>query len=285
MRCKGNLASARLGLGGGVLALSLGVGLALVACFDDTVRARPDGGVTPTADGSTPTAIGPVPEGSIVGGTKNVAGTLITTWTKTDPTTKAVTSLGWALPLNLISTVASTVDFREPIAMPAEVTTQTGIHGVTIDYLPRGHAPPGVYDTPHWEFHLFYMPEADFVAINCQDPTTPPKETLPENFAVVPPPDNCTPGMGLHGIDVLSPEFNQARFTKSHTLSFYAGQLTALEPKMTREILLERKSFSFAVPRMKNVLSGKLYPNNFEAVYDPALDAFQITYSNFTPMP
>jgi hypothetical protein len=199
--------------------------------------------------------------------------------------TSKVSELGWALPLNVISTIGSTVDFREPIAFPQVVIDQTGMYGTTFDYLPRGHAPAGVYDTPHWEFHAYYMPQETFFGINCTDATPVPEANLPDNFALVPPPGNCTPGMGIHSIGVLSPEFNQERFTKSHTLSFYSGTITALEPKMTKEVLLARQSFSFDVPRVKNMLSGKLYPAKFDARYDANNDAYQIVYSQFTAMP
>jgi hypothetical protein len=246
-----------------------------VACFDDTIQPKNE---------EAGTSQGLVPAGAVTGGTKSIAGTNVTVWAKLDAE-KKVTDVGWNVPLALISTIASEFDYRESVLMPQEVVDQVGWHGTTFDYLPKGHAPPGVYDTPHWEFHIFYPPEAEFNAIDCKEPTPPPDDTLPDHFAMIPPPDNCTPMMGVHAIDVLSPEFNQERFTKSHTMSYYKATLSALEPKMTREVLLARQTFSFDVPRVKKSLSGKRYPAKFMARYEASGDHYELTYSEFSVLP
>lgn len=101
---------------------------------------------------------------------------------------------------------------------------------VMVDWNPEGHPGPG-YNAPHFDFHFYFSSPEEVMNIPFDPtPTLTDPMWLPTNYA----PDMVVvPQMGLHYLDLLSPEFNGGPFTQTFIYGTYEGQLTFLEPMIT----------------------------------------------------
>ena len=67
------------------------------------------------------------------------------------------------------------------VPMPAEVRTATGIDHLTFYWEPMGH-PPKPFETPHFDFHFYTIPDSARRAIDCADKTKP--AALPAGYSL-----------------------------------------------------------------------------------------------------
>lgn len=130
---------------------------------------------------------------------------------------------------------------------------------IELDWNPGGHEPPGIYDTPHFDFHFYTVPEAERASIVPSDPkfqqkadALPPEHERPSAYVVAAPPGAPAPGvplMGVHWVDVGSPElqgmFGKPEAYKPFTRTFiwgsWDGRFHFLEPMITRAHILSKK--------------------------------------------
>lgn len=117
-------------------------------------------------------------------------------------------------------------------------------------YNPQGHAPPGIYDVPHFDFH-FYMIGEDVV----EGISGGPLESAPLPFVGladydIPPaqfPRGYTfeahrpifEGMGEHLLDGTAPEFHGAEFTHTNVYGAYDPSIDPAEPAGTKVVTLD----------------------------------------------
>ena len=73
---------------------------------------------------------------------------------------------------------------------------------VELDWNPGGHEPPGIYDTPHFDFHFYTVPPAERAAIVPSDPRfqekadrLPPEHERPASYVVAAPPGAPAPAV------------------------------------------------------------------------------------------
>ncbi|HEV7993728.1 MAG TPA: hypothetical protein VGP25_18015 [Gemmatimonadaceae bacterium] len=133
---------------------------------------------------------------------------------------------------------------------------------VQFDWNPLGHEPAGVYDLPHFDFHFYTVSKEVRASIL---PTDPQFEAKAANYpapqfrspfyidaatpAQTTPAGSTVPQMGLHWLDVRSPELqgmagNPAGFkpfTKTFIYGSWDGQFIFDEPMITRAYILEKK--------------------------------------------
>jgi hypothetical protein len=258
------------------------------ACDDLTPRVRPgDGGVQEgnVNNVGIPIDLATANTSIVQGAITDLYGSRVTTWLVLDAN-KVVTAFRWNLPLASVQSVPLTTSslVRVWIKTPdAAVLTQTTFQGLAFDYLPVGHAPVGIYDTPHWEFHMIGIPYEDVATVDCSDPKLPPDELLPidpPGWLMIPPPDNCVAGMGMHAVNPSFPEFNKQRFTKTILPAYYHGKFASVEPKITRDLLLARKNIEMDVPYIPTP-RATLFPTKFTAVYDQPTDSYVMGVSGF----
>lgn len=119
---------------------------------------------------------------------------------------------------------------------------------------PQGHAPPGIYDVPHFDFHFYMMDEEDVEDIEGGPATySIPDAQIPEDYIRLPVLDTDdddeadTPlveeEMGEHLVDPTSPEFQGEDFTHTNIYGAYdpdddgVGRLTFVEPMVTVRFL------------------------------------------------
>jgi hypothetical protein len=132
----------------------------------------------------------------------------------------------------------SEVSFILPLHQKAKDLTP--YDHLEIDWNEHGHEPPGIYDLAHFDFHFYMMTLSEQMAI-------PPYEEAPALFDNLPPSEYLpsfyfrgpggVPQMGVHWVDLLSPEFNGQLFTSTVLYGTYDGRVTFLEPMITMDVI------------------------------------------------
>jgi hypothetical protein len=174
---------------------------------------------------------------------------------------------------------------------------------VELDWNPGGHEPPGVYDVPHFDFHFWTASQAERAAV---DPTSdpqyqrkadalPPEAQRPPLYVVAAPPGAPAPGvplMGVHWVDVRSPELQQAfgkpeayrPFTATFLYGSWNGRYTFLEPMITRAHILAKKAATdpavrdqvIPIPTPAQVGQPGYYPSAYRIAWDARAKEYRI---------
>jgi hypothetical protein len=132
-----------------------------------------------------------------------------------------------------------------------------------LNWNPAGHFPPGIYDSPHFDFHFYTIdsetrksipaPTAEtacmeggvFSPVTCADfkfLTLPlPADQQPPSHTNV---GAVEPGMGNHLLDFSSAEWNGIPFSHTWIFGTMGGGLSFWEPMITRDYLLWVKGLS-----------------------------------------
>ena len=173
---------------------------------------------------------------------------------------------------------------------------------VELDWNPGGHEPPGVYDTPHFDFHFWTTSREARASIVPSDPQyqrkadmLPPEAQRPPFFAVAAPPGAPAPGvplMGVHWVDVRTPElqkvFGKPEAWKPFTTTFlygsWEGEYTFLEPMITREYIMAKKAATdpavrdevIPVPVPTQFGAPGYYPSAYRIAYDAESKQYRI---------
>jgi hypothetical protein len=130
-------------------------------------------------------------------------------------------------------------EFAAHLHFPEDIDTHqftfNGFH-----YNPEGHAPPGIYGVPHFDFHFYFIEEEvvegitggplpDFLPfIGLADYEVPDEEFLPgymfeEHRLIV-------KEMGEHLLDGTAPEFNGGEFTHTNVYGVYDPAIDPEDP-------------------------------------------------------
>ena len=141
---------------------------------------------------------------------------------------------------------------------------------VQFGWNPKGHEPPGVWDVPHFDFHFYTVPVSVRNSILPSDPQFAekaaryPADSLRPPFyldaaaaAKTTPAAMTVPEMGLHWIDVRTPEVQAIAgkpeaykpFTKTYIYGTWDGEFIFGEPMITRAYLLEKRTTQDAAVR------------------------------------
>jgi hypothetical protein len=163
---------------------------------------------------------------------------------------------------------------------------------VLFNWNQHGHAPPGVYDVPHFDVHFYMTPIADAFAIhagpcgpefvNC-DAFAVGKQPVPAghmhpDFSDV---DAVAPAMGNHLIDLSGPEFQGEPFTRSWIYGVYGGRVTFYEEMVALAYLLSRPDACAPIKATPAVAVGGYYPTQRCVRYDAGADAYVVSLEEF----
>lgn len=166
------------------------------------------------------------------------------------------------------------------LQLPSEAA-DAGYDHIGIDWNPKGHIPPGIYDKPHFDFH-FYLISVDarkrITAVGedlDRAHKAPPEEFMPAGYIL--PPGTEVPQMGAHAINPGADEFNKKPFTKTFIYGFYDGQLVFVEPMIAKAFLDTRPSIIELVAVPKAYLKHGYYPTQYGVKYDAAQGEYQIS--------
>lgn len=206
----------------------------------------------------------------------------------------AVVEVGATVPLATVEGAPADAPFVWPpateaaIALPA--AEEAGFTHLTINWEAMGH-PPQTFLVPHFDFHFYMISPEERLAIDCSKldkPTavpagyTVPDEHLPPELAEIVGTSTligvCVPEMGMHALSEVEMA-SEEPFDGSMIVGYYEGKPIFLEPMLSREFLLERRSFDLAIPAVPG-REGR-GPTAFRGDYDEAADAFRFTFTGF----
>jgi len=237
-----------------------------------------------------------VPVVEVMGECADVYQAELCTWARMQGTT--VVAVGATVPMASIENAPDEQELAWPptmaaaLRMPESTRDQAGLAEVTVFWESHGH-PPGPYLTPHFDFHFYTIPPEERATIDCVDETKPsvlaagyslPDVTLPPPMAELTGVSTliglCVSQMGMHSL--LTSELESTdTFRGSIVLGYYQGMPIFIEPMVTRELLMEKRSFDLPIPSIPG-MTGK-YPRAFRAEYDEEQQLYRFVFSDFAP--
>jgi hypothetical protein len=165
--------------------------------------------------------------------------------------------------------------------LPTELK-KTGLTHLLFDWMPHGHEPNGVFDRPHFDFHLYYATEAERLAITAGDTVKlnrhPEPGYIPGDFV----PSVGIPQMGLHWIDSTDPVFTGGPFQMSFIYGSYDREVTFLESMIDKEYIEIGKAGGRPIKQPgKYPKPGNYYPSRYEFSYSPAAKELYVFMSYY----
>jgi hypothetical protein len=196
------------------------------------------------------------------------------------------------------------------LELPAQNPTQYKF--VQFDWNPAGHEPEGVYTFPHFDFHFYTVPVEVRNSIVPSDPqyvqkaaNLPPQNQwypfhldagtlaggVPQHLVTV-------PQMGLHWLDVRSPELQKLAgnpgayqdFTKTFIYGSWNGQFIFDEPMITRAYILSKKAATdpseideiIPVSTAQNYSPSGYYPSAYRITWDAQQKEYRVALTQLS---
>ena len=173
---------------------------------------------------------------------------------------------------------------------------------VELDWNPGGHEPPGIYDEPHFDFHFYTISREERASIVPSDSLfqkkaemLPAESQRPPFYAMAAPPGAPAPAvplMGVHWIDVRSPELQKMMgkpelyqpFTKTFIYGSWAGRFTFVEPMITRAHIMAKRTATdpavrdelVPVPTATEYSPAGYYPSAYRIAWDADAKEYRI---------
>jgi hypothetical protein len=138
----------------------------------------------------------------------------------------------------------------------------------SVDWNPRGHIPPGIYDVTHFDFHFYLVEPEVRDAILPDDPDYAVKSSRAPDATLLPagyitPPDGTVPRMGTHWIDPSSHEFHGQPFSHTFIYGSWDGRLIFFEPMATLALLEGEPDVSIDLVSPEKVEVAGWYPTRY----------------------
>lgn len=185
-------------------------------------------------------------------------------------------------------------DYETVMSWPEAIArTNLPFRWMELDWNAHGHAPPGVYDRPHFDVH-FYMVEREAITairtgtcgimVDCQDferASTPvAADFLPAGYADV---GAVVPAMGNHLVNTAAPELATPPTPFTHTLIYgaYDGRITFIEPMVSREYLASRPDVCAPIVQPAKWDAPGSYPTQYCIRHLPGEAALTISLEGF----
>lgn len=162
-------------------------------------------------------------------------------------------------------------DMEYVLPLPRQAQS-TAFRHVVLNWNPHGHIPPGIYDTPHFDYHFYIItPEQRALITGTGDDQAralrmPAPAAIPTGY--IGPDGTVEPRMGWHWIDPASPEFHGQPFTETFIYGFYDGQMAFIEPMVTTAFLASRPFVSRAIALPAVYPTSGYYPTGYAISYD-----------------
>jgi len=163
--------------------------------------------------------------------------------------------------------------------LPSDAQEATPFQWVLVNWNTHGHAPPGIYTVPHFDFHFFMQ---DYISrnlirsgpcsmvINCDDynkgKVVVPSQFMPPGYSDV---DAVEVRMGNHLVDLSSPEFQPfGDFTQTFIFGAYEGSITFWEPMITKSFFESKPNVCTDIPLPAAYEVSGLYPTQYCVRYN-----------------
>jgi hypothetical protein len=219
-----------------------------------------------------------------------VAGSVVSTWARVNQAGQ-VTWVGLTMPLALVDNMPA--DGSGPagaiavLSYPPLVTATTYFNHVEIHSEPEGHptnpafANANRYGVPHFDFDFFSIPVSQVLTIPFGFfPDQAPADRLPRFYAQ--PEALSVPQIGRHA--PLLSEFTATDHWLATMIAGFppdASFMDFVEPMITRELLMQRRSFTMQMPKPATLGRATRYPAEFLVLYDHATDAYNLVFTGF----
>jgi hypothetical protein len=174
---------------------------------------------------------------------------------------------------------------------------------VELDWNPQGHGDP--YAEGHFDFHFYTLSEAEVHGITPSDPqygakaaNNPPASDIPPFYFEpasalgIPADSAAVPMMGMHWLDVRSPELQgmlgnpgaYKPFTSTFIYGAWDGQLIFMEPMITRSHILAKRDATdpavrdqvIPIPTSPSFPAGGFRPNAYRIAWDAQSREFRV---------
>ena len=135
-----------------------------------------------------------------------------------------------------------------------------------IDWNPAGHPPAGVWTVPHFDFHFYFVPEADVNAMTTPSPLPfvgvatydVPAEQFPRNY-VYENPRFIVRNMGEHLYNERTPEFDpDVEFTHTYIYGAYDPSIDLSNPSGTVTLPIGPGGTDVTLPTYEGDGAGEL---------------------------
>jgi hypothetical protein len=230
---------------------------------------------------------------TIIGETAVVAGSELSTWARVNEAGQVIW-VGLTMPLALVENMppngSGPAGAIAVLSYPPVVQATTYFNHAEIHSEPHGHptnlryADTNRYGVAHFDFHFYSIPVSQVLAIPFGlFSEEVPADRLPKFYAQ--PEAISVPQMGRH--DAPTSEFTATDHWLGTMLAGFlpdASFMHFLEPMITRELLLQRKSFTMQVPRPATLGRATLYPAECIVLYDQPSDAYNFVFVGFRPV-
>ena len=157
----------------------------------------------------------------------------------------------------------------------------TPFRHVLLNWNPGGHEPPGIYDTPHFDFHFYVIDSREREAIDPADPEyqrkaerQPDAAWIPERYVMPAPLPFAR--MGVHWVDTTSAELRGEPFTRTFIYGSWDGEVIFGEPMVTKAFLETRPQFSATLPAPPRGRGDGFYPEGYSVRWDEASREYRI---------
>ena len=155
-----------------------------------------------------------------------------------------------------------------------QAAIEAGYDHVSLDWMPHGHEPEGMFTVPHFDVHFYMTTEAERLAIDPADPrfmekaaNRPSADLMPATF-VPPPAPEPIPAMGEHWLDATDPVLSGRPFEAVLIYGAWDGEMTFVEPMVTRDLLLSKRDFGGDLSQPERVTDAISLPGAWRVGYD-----------------
>lgn len=169
------------------------------------------------------------------------------------------------------------------LAMPEEARTTLFTH-VLFDWNPSGHAPSGIYTTPHFDFHFYMIPDEERAAIRLGlDRVLLEGQYVPQDYLY----DGSTQlgvavaQMGVHWHDAEAAEWNDQDFTRTLIYGSYRGQMIFIEPMITKAYFESKPDVTEEIKLPEAYQRSGYYPQRYGIRYDSDRGEYTVALEGF----
>ena len=164
------------------------------------------------------------------------------------------------------------------LAMPTAAAAATVVNHMSIDWGPAGHEPPGLFDVPHFDMHLYLISQAERNAIAfAADAPAPPAAAIPTGYVST---QTVLPAMGQHWVDPSDTNVSPGNFERTMIYGFHGGKMVFFEPMVTLAFLNRRQSFSEAMKQPTTFPKPGRYPTRYTISHDAESRLYAVNFDN-----
>lgn len=171
------------------------------------------------------------------------------------------------------------------LELPREAGAKPFDH-IGLDWNPKGHIPPGIYDVPHFDVHFYLISpkERDNISAKGADlakcKKKPSSKFIPKDYIL--PEGTEHPRMGVHWIDSSAPELNQQSFTRTFIYGSYNGRITFIEPMVAKAFLETRTNVTETIKQPDAYQKPGYYPTSYSVRSDPVRKEYTVELEGLT---